>query len=174
MIRPSAQSFRLSHGFSPSDFCSAGFQRVLFCTDSKNERDESAANDGCAQKSRRQFFFHSKSAADFVVQKKHERKNSHRCANGNDKSIARLRAAFGSVGVADSSLKIPIFHRDGLNMLLTFSNASRLSRQSCDHDSICSRFALSSSMGTNSTCVMTCSFFFTLSGVQNNTCTTPK
>jgi hypothetical protein len=32
-------------------------------------------------------------------------------ANGSDKSMARLRAALGSGGAADSFLENPVFHR---------------------------------------------------------------
>ncbi|MDE3067667.1 MAG: hypothetical protein KGJ60_08965 [Verrucomicrobiota bacterium] len=69
--------FSFEPGLVRVSFRDAEFQRLFFRADPKNERDESAANDGHAQKARRHLFFHSESADNFIVQNQDEREKAY-------------------------------------------------------------------------------------------------
>jgi hypothetical protein len=121
-IRPAAQSFRLSQGFSSSVFAAAALSACFFALIPKMSA-MSPPQTTAALKSPIANLPHSKSA-DFVVQKQHERANSHERKRKRQQHRAIARG-FGSGRRGGFFLENPVFHR-AQSFRLQFFNGNKL------------------------------------------------
>jgi hypothetical protein len=141
VTRPSIQSFRLSHGFSAFFFAEMVLSACFFALIPKMSA-MSPPQTTAALKSPLPFLPFKPLSKPSC--KSNTSAKSPMSANGAESSIGAFAGRFWIRRRGRFVVENPVFPvaHCGLKYVFCFSKPSRLSRQSCDHDSICSRLRL--------------------------------